>query len=38
VRSGAPVVLCMSNGTWSGDVPTCSRKLLHFNLEVNMAF
>jgi hypothetical protein len=32
VRSGHPVILCMSNGTWSGDVPTCSSKLqcLHF--------
>lgn len=26
VRSGHPVILCMSNGTWSGDVPTCSSK------------
>lgn len=26
VRSGAPVILCSSNGTWSGDVPTCSSK------------
>lgn len=26
VRSGHPVILCMSNGTWSNPVPTCSRK------------
>ncbi|XP_072154980.1 uncharacterized protein uif isoform X2 [Bemisia tabaci] len=25
VRSGHPVILCMSNGTWSNPVPTCSR-------------
>ena len=24
VRSGYPVLLCMSNGTWSGSVPSCS--------------
>ena len=28
VRSGHPVILCMSNGTWSDDVPTCSRKFV----------
>lgn len=26
IRSGHPVILCMSNGTWSGDVPTCTSK------------
>ncbi|XP_050541159.1 sushi, von Willebrand factor type A, EGF and pentraxin domain-containing protein 1 [Daktulosphaira vitifoliae] len=25
VRSGHPVILCMSNGTWSSGVPICSR-------------
>ncbi|KAJ9591926.1 hypothetical protein L9F63_001528, partial [Diploptera punctata] len=24
IRSGHPVILCMSNGTWSGNVPICS--------------
>lgn len=27
IRTGHPVILCMSNGTWSDDVPICSRKL-----------
>ena len=25
-RTGLPVLLCQSNGTWSSAVPTCSRK------------
>ncbi|XP_012280254.1 sushi, von Willebrand factor type A, EGF and pentraxin domain-containing protein 1 [Orussus abietinus] len=25
IRNGRPVVLCMSNGSWSDNVPTCSR-------------
>lgn len=28
-RNGLPVLICMSNGTWSSDVPTCIRKRCH---------
>lgn len=31
IRTGHPVLLCMSNGSWSQNVPTCSRKFLETN-------
>ncbi|XP_022825719.1 sushi, von Willebrand factor type A, EGF and pentraxin domain-containing protein 1 isoform X1 [Spodoptera litura] len=38
VRSGQPVLLCMSNGTWSGDVPTCSKALCPKFPEIKNGF
>lgn len=28
-RNGLPVLICMSNGTWSSDVPICTKKRCH---------
>lgn len=37
-RSGHPVLICMSNGTWSDVVPTCTRKHCHRIPEVKNGF
>ena len=33
-RTGPPVVHCMSNGSWSGEVPVCTKKQCHKFPEV----
>lgn len=38
MRSGQPVLLCMSNGTWSGDVPSCSKALCPKFPEIKNGF
>lgn len=37
-RSGHPVLICMSNGTWSDVVPTCTRKHCYKLPEVKNGF
>lgn len=37
-RTGHPVLICMSNGTWSDDVPKCTRKQCHRFPEIKNGF
>lgn len=38
IRTGRPVLLCMSNGTWSGDIPVCSKATCHKFPEIKNGF
>ncbi|KAK7079934.1 Calcium ion binding, partial [Halocaridina rubra] len=37
-RTGLPVIHCMSNGSWSGEVPSCSKIRCHEYPEVENGF
>ncbi|XP_063614589.1 sushi, von Willebrand factor type A, EGF and pentraxin domain-containing protein 1-like isoform X2 [Penaeus indicus] len=37
-RTGLPVIHCMSNGSWSGDVPMCSKIQCHEYPEIENGF
>ena len=37
-RSGLPVIHCKSDGSWSGQVPTCSRISCHDFPVVSLSF
>ncbi|XP_045124302.1 sushi, von Willebrand factor type A, EGF and pentraxin domain-containing protein 1-like isoform X1 [Portunus trituberculatus] len=37
-RTGLPVIHCMTNGSWSGEVPTCSRIRCHQFPEIANGF
>ena len=37
-RTGLPVLLCQSNGTWSSGVPTCTRQQCYEFPEIENGF
>lgn len=37
-RTGHPVLICSSNGTWSNGVPSCSRKQCHRTPDIKNGF